>query len=389
MAKHIFSLSISLRNLLKSILSLFQKQVLGINMYKNNKGLFAALLYSVTLFLLTACDSTEPENLKSPRDYTWTADTVYNPKNYQTHMKSIWGSSENDIYMCGHSSGPPGGLWHYDGSDWRVIDLFEEIGHSASLTGVSGTSAQNVWVVGYARLYDQTPLPYVIQFNGSKWIKHDIKVNTALFSVFANDIEDIWICGSKGIVGHYDKIHLSWQYDTIRVPIPNNSQFHLYSIMSKNGNTYLYGNVLEFDSFKQTFYIYQKKNENWELLDSFIVDASHNKYEWGTQKLHITSFNKLFTVGFGLWDKSSSGWTRIIPFSKDFRTFHEKGQNNMIIAGSNGAVYHYNGTDWQDLNIPNDDLVQYSGVYIFNDKIIMIGTLLDEVPQKTIVFSGN
>lgn len=42
-------------------------------------------------------------------------------------MSSIWGSSEKDIYMCGHSAGPGGGLWHYDGKEWLEIDLQNEI----------------------------------------------------------------------------------------------------------------------------------------------------------------------------------------------------------------------------------------------------------------------
>ncbi len=189
----------------------------------NNKTYLTVLIIVLALFTIvnfSSCDSTEPEQIKSPRDYTWVADTVYNPDNPQTLMSSIWGSSENDIYMCGHSSGSPGGLWHFDGNNWGVVDLFKEIGHAARLTGVHGTNSNNVWVVGYQNTYDKTPIPYVIRYNGIKWEKIELNVNTAINSVFVKDRNDLWVCGSDGIVCHYDKIHMAWEIDTLRCEYP-------------------------------------------------------------------------------------------------------------------------------------------------------------------------
>lgn len=350
--------------------------------------LLIIVLIFFTIINFISCDSTEPENIKSPRDYTWTVDTVYNPNNPQTLMSSIWGSSENNIYICGHSSASPGGLWHYDGNKWEVIDLFKEIGYGANLTGVHGTTAQNVWVVGYQRTYDKTPTPYVIKYNGAKWEKIELNVNTAIYSVFVKDINDVWVCGSDGIVAHYDQGHLDWEIDTLSVNLTEGAQYNLYSISNSELDTYVYGNVVEADGLRFTYYIFQRKND-WKTLDSFVTDNTNATLEWGINKLYNSNIGTLYTIGGGLWKRSNSSWTKLIPYSMDFRSFHERGSDNMIIAGSHSEIYHFNGNNWQKLDMPNDAIVHYRGIWMEENITYIMGILVDVYPQKTIVFKGK
>lgn len=50
--------------------------------------------------------------------------------------------------MCGHSSGSPGGLWHFDGKEWKVVDIFNLLGEGGSYYAVHGSSEKDIWVVG-------------------------------------------------------------------------------------------------------------------------------------------------------------------------------------------------------------------------------------------------
>lgn len=345
--------------------------------------LTSSFVFSLILILFTqiTCDSTEPPHIKSPRDYTWTADTVFGQYSSQTLMSSIWGSSENDVYMCGHSAGPGGGLWHFDGNEWLEIDLQSEINWHALYTAVHGTSAQNVWVVGY-----NGNLPFVVQYNGAKWIKHEIEVESAIYDVFVKDINDVWICGSNGIVAHYDKIYFKWNIDTVKINKALNEVFILYDVKELYSKIHLLGNKYLSSGGNQVLYYFQNNNNNWLKVDSFFVDELN--FKWGSKGQFVSPNKELYSFGYGgIFKNNKINWSNVLNIEGISALFIQS-KTNMICTG-NFNIYHNDGNTWEKIIYNQNSSILLTGIWMNNNVAIIIGNLLDETPQKTIVLYGK
>ncbi len=65
----------------------------------------------------------------------------------------LWGSAPNDVYAVGAVAGRNGFIWHYNGDDWRELELPAGLPQDANrdtpaLLKVSGRSPEDVWIVG-------------------------------------------------------------------------------------------------------------------------------------------------------------------------------------------------------------------------------------------------
>lgn len=85
---------------------------------------FLKVIFLFSFFTaLTTCteQATNPnEQLKDPREMTWTVDTIVNPipNTYQTLMTTMYASSPNNVYIAGHTDSRAQ-IWHYDGVIWK------------------------------------------------------------------------------------------------------------------------------------------------------------------------------------------------------------------------------------------------------------------------------
>ena len=152
------------------------------------------IIAAAALIITNSCkdNSTGPgKEKKSPRDYTWTADTIFYEGSIQTLMRSIWGSSANDLYVCGHSDDNRGQIWHFDGEKWLNVDIFKTI-QSTAFTPykINGISSDNIFIVCSKIKNNPIPPPdllhpsFLIQYNGSNWIEHDVKTSSAVYDVY-------------------------------------------------------------------------------------------------------------------------------------------------------------------------------------------------------------
>ena len=65
----------------------------------------------------------------------------------------LWASAVDDVYAVGAVAGRNGFIWHFDGASWRELDLPSDLPTDQNrdvpaLLKVSGSSADDVWVVG-------------------------------------------------------------------------------------------------------------------------------------------------------------------------------------------------------------------------------------------------
>ncbi len=96
---------------------------------KNAIKLLSYLFFIV--FISCKDKGTETLPTKSPRDYTWTADTItYSGSFIQTWILDICGNTSDDIYGVGitNAIGISTVMWHYDGKSWADVNLRDTYG---------------------------------------------------------------------------------------------------------------------------------------------------------------------------------------------------------------------------------------------------------------------
>ena len=102
-------------------------------------GLVSALL---TPLLLTAChggDSIAPN----------TTTTLVWSKVLSGEYAGVWGTSASDVWAVGYN----GTILHYNGTNWSSVSS----GATEPLYGVWGSSASDVWVVGLTGILHGSP----------------------------------------------------------------------------------------------------------------------------------------------------------------------------------------------------------------------------------------
>jgi|SRR5690606_6907721 len=84
------------------------------------KNILSSFLLSLLLFV--SCNTTEPtiENKPGSRNYSWTIDTL-SSGSLQTYMVSMWGSSSEDVWICGYDANNAKCIYHFNGTDWARI----------------------------------------------------------------------------------------------------------------------------------------------------------------------------------------------------------------------------------------------------------------------------
>ena len=107
-------------------------------------------------------------------------------------LRAIWGTGDK-LWAVGEG----GVVLHNDGSTWKG----QTSGTTATLEDVQGSSATDVWAVGYtgSDLNAAGRSPVVVHFDGSGWTKLAAVPEGAVTprGVWANSPTDVWIVGSR------------------------------------------------------------------------------------------------------------------------------------------------------------------------------------------------
>ncbi len=343
------------------------------------------------IFFNCSCDTTAPiekEEIKSPRDYSWSVDTVYKATSFQTLMRSIWGSDESNVYMCGHSSGPGGDAWHYDGDKWEELDFNKLVGFGAFLTSVDGSTANNVWLVGYNPLsWDNTNQPYAVNYNGTKWNMYQLKgIDSKIFDVLVESEDRVWVCGSNGIVANYNGI--KWEVDTIDAVTPKeNEEYNLTNIKIINGKPYTIGFTIPDGIVYQIIYYFCTKEDNqWVVKEQYKYTVEEARFGYNLDVVN----GKLFSIGEqGLYKYENNTWSVKIKTEKEVTRMSYKNANDILLTSGFGVAYHYNGEDLIEIKELNKPNIIYRDLWR-NDKLtIVIGELTENNQDKTIVLYGK
>ncbi len=107
------------------------------------KTLFKILSILTLLVLLSACNTTEPEDIKpGSRNYEWTLDTLKLKNGDFLILTRMWANNSNDVWAIGFGDVSRNLIWHFDGNRWST----DSIPRGMSPTGLFGFGSNNVWL---------------------------------------------------------------------------------------------------------------------------------------------------------------------------------------------------------------------------------------------------
>ncbi|HDQ73508.1 MAG TPA: hypothetical protein ENN19_15645, partial [Chloroflexi bacterium] len=119
-------------------------------------------------------------------DGAWAGDgTSVITENIQ--LRSVWGSTPNDIFAVGVQYGGGSRIYHYDGVQWnKVFDAWP-------MMSVWGNAPNDVFVVGSG----------ILHYDGIQWVEnYDIPFQ--LYDVWGSSPTDVFAVGENGGILHYD-----------------------------------------------------------------------------------------------------------------------------------------------------------------------------------------
>lgn len=137
----------------------------------------------------------------------------------QYQFNSIDAISPTNVWAVGDSGdnvgegGTPTAtvIEHYNGTSWSIVPS-PAAGTAPTLTGVSASSAGNVWAVGYdTPAGATTPQTLTLNWNGSAWStvsSPDVGSSSALSSVSALTGGGVQAAGHSGVAGSYNPLAL-------------------------------------------------------------------------------------------------------------------------------------------------------------------------------------
>ncbi len=345
---------------------------------------------AVLLLQLNCKDNSVEPPIKDPRTYTWTIDTLAYPGSFQTNMRDIWGSSPTDVYVVGHNDRGFGKMFHFDGKEWKPVDLaFGAI----DLSTVLGFAANDVWAFGQ-HLYDNpTPPPnfldssLIIHFDGRQWSEQKIQGGRLLNSVWGLSSTNLWTGGWTNKVFHYNRA--VWQRDSLPVRLQSDGFFQIDALEGNPaGDVFAIGNTHYNNLAKTVFYFFLNGSQTWVLVDSFVVQPGQIENKWGYGDLWTSPSGTLYSCGGGVHRWNGTTWTKLFDHPNFLSRVTGTSDNNIFAVGHFGTVLHFNGHNWyQFQQFVNPDAVLW-GVWTDGTEAFVVGfTAL--FPEKTIILHGR
>ncbi len=367
--------------------------------YKYSKQHFTRNFYTVILIIIllyTGCNDKgiEVKPVKDPRTYSWTADTIAYPGFFQTLMYDMWGSSPKDVYVVGHASDNDGVMWHFDGNSWIDIKLSVakggQIPGAFDLTSIYGFSSTDIYAAGERIIgYNPKPPPtfidssLIIHYDGIAWRKVNVFNGRLLGDIYGNSSE-IWAGGWEKKLYHYNGSR--WETDSINVTVPEGYFFQVSSISSYNSNFYLIGNSTNNNTAESITYFYKRVNNTWTIQD-LMTNSSGTKFG---DRLNQSSVPNLYSIGSeGIYKYSNSSWDYFFPSTYPINSMWGTSDKNIFAVGNGGRVYHFNGTDWKQIEELNDSQIDYFAVWTEGTEAFVAGSIFADGVQKTIVWHGK
>lgn len=337
---------------------------------------------------------------KSPDKYVWAADTLaITEDEFQMTMESVWGTSPNNIYVCGHAASHLNNFWHYDGSRWTVIKQPVNITGALNLQVVTGSSADNIWIAGgrlnpYETSGRATSSPFIAHIEGQgNWKEYPLPLykNVWIGNLYLESPKSIWALGqgTEPVLFHFDGTR--WNFDSLKVPFSRNveADILLFSMATFKDSLYLIASKYENSSALRTFYLFEHIDNRWKCIDSSKVDLYKYQEPRFGEKLLVTGDNKLISYGvWGIYEFDGKDWQKINS-TGCWKIVNSYGKN-LLAATNDGRICLFEGSVLQPIEgFTNPLQLAYRDIWTDGREAFITGYIVKGWPMRSIVWHGK
>lgn len=353
-------------------------------------------------FMVVGCeDNTVDSTLRSPRSYDWTVDTLAYPGGLQTVMTSIWGDNISDVWTVGHTEGGGGKMWRFDGTRWTDYKLQAvqggPIAGVISLSAVFGFSKGDVYVIGSRgheipisppSAFTRVDSTLLIHFNGQAWQDVTMSKVGHLTSIGGGDASSFWLAGLNKYI--YKRENFIWKMDSLPVHITEGGQFQVNSVAgNSSSDIFMLGNTHVNSTATTRYYFFQRRSQQWVVVDSFDVMPGQSGVRWGVNDLWLSPSGVLYSCGDGVFTWTGGSWMKVAPHPGVLIRMTGTKDNDIVAVGSNGTILHFNESDWQPLSQFQGPGKVFWDVWKNSQGAFVVGFTTGSFPQKSFVLRGN
>jgi hypothetical protein len=306
-------------------------------------------------------------------------------------VSSIWGTSATSIYVNGAKGGAT--FYHFNGTAWTGLPI-QNTKDVSVLNRVHGTADTDVWSVGQRGVtahYDGTTISakrrYVFGTSSNNINASDIN------SVWASSANDVWFTTKGATVVHYNGASFT---ETSPAPIANKPGYHLTTIWGSsssdvwaggdngstsillhyNGSTwtqatedpifasrnfsltavYAGSPTLAFAAGNTLDAVEKWDGTNWAVDKTLVGLTQPVRAMWGTGDSKVLAVEPLDPKPSNVWTYNGAAWTVDSRISAVVYALGGSGPGD-IWAGSDKAVYHFDGTAWTMMALPTTPLL--------------------------------
>ena len=325
-----------------------------------SKTKFVSIIIVLFVFInINSCNGvTEPEIQPGRRDYVWTRDTLRADKLGFQFLSGIWGSSPNDVWVVGDAATYVNKVWHFDGVKWKnyLLDQF------ATPIQIHGISSSEIWMV--------TTISDIWKYNGVKWSKDTTIVPNGYKRILFEDIYgykyNLYAVGIAekadgdytGIIVHYNGTR--WRI----LNTPQIKEYFMNVLFLKNGDILIGG--INLSEPNESGRLYKLDGERLTL-----IQKSPYEYRLGilNNKLYINNNQKIF-------EYVNNSLKEVIDLSGTDYAGGIIGRTikDFFTANHGWNLGHYNGIDIINIYSSSGNILD---VAIFDKEVFIICYTLD------------
>ncbi len=264
------------------------------------------------LFLLSACsDPASPPQ--------WTSLDIGPTQS----LSGVWGSAADDVYIVGGSD-DQGEAHHYDGTSWSAMEVPASVG---LLVWSFGFGNDDVWAVGR--------LGAALHYDGSSWSEVDSKTDQDLWGVWGTASDDVYMVGGNVFSGQVTILH--WDGSEIseeELPAEENplGVRALFKVFGIDGRIFAVG---------QKGLIVERQATGWVRHSAGAAADEDFVALWGTSADDIIAVGGRASSRISTWDGSS--WSTIVPTqgAGGLNAVYITEQGDILVGGLGGSIGHF------------------------------------------------
>ncbi|KAA3659611.1 MAG: hypothetical protein DWQ10_08500 [Calditrichaeota bacterium] len=319
---------------------------------RGNYLILIALLLFTFLTLQCKKNPTPPPTpgYTNPNKLTWAVDTLAEPRAIQTMIQTIWGTASDNIYISGRGiTSMTDRRW--DGNIWLYSKIHVQQG--GTITGayniaeIWGLDVNNIWAVGDFSDLNPSPPPNFIEwgmllhYDGIEWRDLNLgKENPRLKGVWGRDSDEIWAVGDSG------SYYLIKSDSIIHGKLDSDAQ--LLTVGGDQNDVFIMG--LRWPATGNiTNFCFQKIDSNWEKIAEY---QNGDEPLFGVADIYSPLDGIIYSVGDGIFRWNNNSWIKDFDQVLAITAISGASENYIWAVGPGGVLLHWDGVVWNHISLP-------------------------------------